>query len=465
MKRAFSRKNMWDCLPAGVKSGIGRTLGFIPQAYLLGKQFRHQLAFAQAADRWPIERSQAYQLEQLRQICSLAYDKTVYYRQAFKNVGFEPGDLKTLSDVKALPLIDKGIVRKHLNELWATDPNAPGIDYVSTGGSSGEPLHFYMSANRSAIEYGYLVSVWQRAGYDLNMKQVVLRGNIVTGSRNGLHHEYDPILRRHYYSNFHTSDEDLARYCEHMRTIGPFYLHVYPSSIDVLARFVQRSKTAVPKNLFGILAGSENVDSESRAFVERTLGVRYFSWYGHSEKLVLAAECEQSTHQHVCPTYGYFELIDDKGQTVSEPGRRGEIVGTGFMNRVMPFIRYRTGDYATYVSDRCELCGRHHPVMTDIDGRSSRGSLLAGDGSYISMVAINIHDDTFDKIANYQFRQSRPGEATLCIVPARPLSHRETQGILDRLNTRLQGQVQLTIEVCQEIEKTHRGKTSRVIQK
>src|SRR5204863_7502123 len=148
----------------------------------------------------------------------------------------------------------------------------------------------------------------------------------VSPDAQGFHHEYDPLLRSHYYSNFHMTDADLRGYLEHIRTLGPCFLHVYPSSVAALAGFVRRTGAEPPANVHGILAGSETGYPTQRRFVEETLRYRYFSWYGLTEKVVLAAECERSTRYHVWPTYGFFELLDAAGHPVTTPGHRGEIV-------------------------------------------------------------------------------------------------------------------------------------------
>ncbi len=38
------------------------------------------------------------------------------------------------------------------------------------------------------------------------------------------------ILRHHYYSSFHLSDENMERYLRHIASIGSCFLHVYPSN-------------------------------------------------------------------------------------------------------------------------------------------------------------------------------------------------------------------------------------------
>jgi phenylacetate-CoA ligase len=463
MHLSLSRKNLWERTPPFLKGLLGQATAIIPMSHLLGARFRAHLAFAQEAQWWSADRAREYQLTRIREICLLAYEKTDYYRETFRQAGFTPGDLKSLEDFSSLPTIDKETIRTHMNSMCAVPDGPSGVDYVATGGSSGEPLRFLAGSDRSAVEFAYLVASWERAGYRLGLPLAVFRGQVVRPRRNGLRHEYDPLLRRHYYSNFHRSAQDIRRYLEHIATLGPCYLLAYPSSVYTLARFLEETEIPAPPNLRGILAGSENVYPSDRMDTESTFGLRFFSWYGHSEKLVLAAECERSADYHVWPTYGYFELLDPDGKAVTTPGERGEIVGTGFINTVMPFIRYRTGDYAVLSGQACKACGREQTLLSRIDGRWPQGDLTAKDGSPISMTAFNVHDDTFEATHGYQFFQSEPGRAVLRVVPARALTDRDREFILSRVNARLQGQVYVTLEVRSELQLTPSGKQLRVV--
>lgn len=465
MKKAFSRKNLWENAPPFVKRTVGAALGLVPQPYLLGKHFRRWWRLVNESQKWPAERLREHQLAQLKTICALAYEKTAFYKRAFAAAGFHPNDLKSPEDLRGLPTIDKSALRDHLEEMCAVAPDSPGMDYVSTGGTSGAPLRFYINAGRSAPEYAHLAAGWFRAGYSFKVPQAVLRGQVVAPDRNGFRHQYDPILRRHYYSNFHTTDEDLRKYLEHVATLGPCFLHVYPSSVAALGRFLERNGLKPPANVRGILAGSENVYPEDRAAAERIFGVRYFTWYGHSEKLVLAAECEHSTDYHVWPTYGYFELLDDTGKPVTTPGQRGEIVGTGFINTVVPFIRYRTGDYATYVGPRCKACGREHPLVNEVRGHRTQEMLVASDRALIGWTALNMHDDTFERVRQFQFYQTRPGLATLRIVPASGFGDEDVERIQRNLNRKLAGRLAFDVQIVDEIRLTAQGKSVFVDQK
>jgi len=464
VKRAFSAKNFWESSPRALRLSVGRVLGLLPPEVWLGRRFRRCVRFALEAQYWLAERAREYQLAMVREIVRLAYERTPFYRRLFRSVGFEPGDLKTLDDLRALPTVDKEVIRSHLDQMLALPASHPGVDFISTGGTSGVPLHFYIGKERSSIEYAYLTVSWQRAGYRLGMPMAVLRGRVVRPERNGFLHDYDPVFRHHFYSNFHMTDENMRRYLAHIRTIGPCFLHMYPSSAATLARFCLRSGVRPPSNIRGIIAESETVYPDQRQVVEQVFGCRYFSCYGHTEKLVLAAECEHSADYHVWPTYGFLELVDAHGRPVTEPGQRGEIVGTGFINRVVPFIRYRTGDYATYVADRCEACGREHVLIRDIAGRSGE-ALIAEDGSEIFLTGLYMHDDTFRNVRQFQFYQDTPGKVVLRLVPGDGFNEDDRGRIGRRLAAKLNGRIEVEIEVTQSIRLSPRGKAIYIDQR
>lgn len=463
--RAVSRKNLWDAAPPLVRRAVGRSLSVLPARVLFGKQFSNYLRFVEQAQWWSADESAAYQLNELRGLCQLAYERTPYYRRAFDEVGFDPRDLTSTDDLLRLPMIDRTELRNHLDEMCTVASDARGVDFVSTGGTEGAPLHFYIGSDRSAIEYAYLVSSWRRVGYDLDVPTAVFRGRVVPEDRRGFRHEYDPILRHHYYSSFHMTDDNMRRYLEHVGRVGPCFLHVYPSTVAILARFIQRERVEPLKNVRGVIAESETVYPQQRRMVEEVFSCRYFSCFGHSEKLVAAAECEHSSDYHVWPTYGYFELIDEQGGRVTESGEWGEIVGTGFINKVVPFIRYRTGDYATYIGDRCRACGREHVILRNIQGHRTQEVLVAADGSLISWTALNMHDATFMRVQRFQFYQDSPGRAVLRIVPANDLGNDDHRRILKNLGRKLDGRIELTIELVDTLSVSPRGKAIYVDQR
>lgn len=464
MKRAWSRKNLWESAPGWLRQGIGAALRAAPASWVLGRAFRRTLAEARASEGWSLQQVVDHQLEKTREICMLAAQRSAYYRESMSAAGLNPAQMRSLEDLRRLPPIDKHTIRRSLRQMCVTPPEGRGVDEVSTGGSSGEPFKFYIGADRSSLEFAYLVAGWERAGFRVGDATAVFRGQVIEAGRNGMRHSYDPLLRRHHYSNFHMSDEPMRAYLNHLSGLGPCFVLAYPSSAFALARFILAGGHPPLRNVRAVFAGSEMTYPGQRERCEQAFGARYFTWYGHSEKLVLAAECERSTDYHVWPGYGYCELLDEAGRPVTEPGASGEIVGTGFINRVMPFIRYRTGDWATYVGPRCEACGRNFPVIRDIQGHRTQEMLVAADGSAISWVALNMHDDTFEGVRQFQFRQERAGQALLKIVADPTFAEADAARVLCNLERKFAGRMKVTIQRVTEIPLTPRGKSVYVDQ-
>ncbi|WP_166371947.1 phenylacetate--CoA ligase family protein [Psychromonas sp. SA13A] len=463
MKKAFSKKNLWAVMPTSLKKLAGFLLSFVPLPYLIGKKFRDTSRLINSADTWSKAEIEQYQLKKLKEQVQVAYKKCAAYKKLYDDAGIDISSLQTLEDFKILPFIDKRFINENINDLLLVDKNSPEVDYITTGGTSGVPLTFYINGGRSQIEYAYLVDGWKKSGFKLGDVKAVLRGR-VTGTKGGVNRSYDSIFREHYYSSFHTSDNDMAEYVKHLQSLKKCFLHVYPSSIYQLARYIKKNNISIT-NVQAILAESENVYPEQRDFVESVFNCRYFSSYGHTEKLIAAGECEYSSNYHVWPTYGYFELIDEQGNVITKQGEVGEIVGTGFINTVMPFIRYKTGDYAEYVADCCDKCNRNHIIIKDIRGHNIQEHLVTNESNMISWSAINMHDDTFDDVLKYQFYQDTPGKAIIKVVVNKGFSDIQKDRIGKNIGQKLDGRVIVKVEIVENIELTERGKSVFVDQR
>lgn len=465
MKRALSKRNLWDKTPGPIKAVVGRVLSAVPLPRILGADFRRWYRLALEADRWNAEQIREYQVVQLRRILTLAYEKTAFYRKSFQNVGFEPSDLKTPEDLRRLPTIDKVTVRENWKEMLTLPLSDPNLDLVSTGGTSGEPMRFYMSSSRHAPEFAHLTACWSRIGYKPGDHVAVLRGRLITQPREGMYYQYDPLLRHHYYSTFHMSPDDLRAYAHHIQKVRPRFLHAYPSSIYALARYMASANMAFPESIRAVLLESEPVFPHQRELVEKRMGLRMFASYGHSEKLIMAAECEKSSAYHVLPTYGYCEVLDgDRAAVVA--GGLGELTGTGFINEAMPLIRYRTADLVTVGSGKCATCGREHQLLESIQGRWGQEFLICRDGqTLISMTSLNLHDDTFDGVARFQFVQDEPGKATLNLVPVTAACDHDPARFQRHFAPKLAHGVDLKIAFVSEIPLTRVGKQPMILQR
>ena len=72
---------------------------------MLGRNFRSTIGFLQSAQWWSASQAREYQLQQLRRICKLAFDRAPYYRARFQACGFDPDKLSHPEDLQRIPLI------------------------------------------------------------------------------------------------------------------------------------------------------------------------------------------------------------------------------------------------------------------------------------------------------------------------------------------------------------------------
>jgi phenylacetate-CoA ligase len=204
------------------------------------------------------------------------------------------------------------------------------------------------------------------------------------------------------------------------------------------------------------LLGSEGCTPVQRELIERAFATRVFSWYGHSERLILGGECEHTSDYHQFPDYGWLEIVDDSGDP-APVGGRGEIVGTGFLNRVMPLIRYRTGDYAMRLDWRC-ACGRSWDRFNDVEGHRKQEMIIGRNGALLSLAALNIHGPQFARVARYQYYQDTPGAFELRIQPDPEFTEHDRRMIADAFGRKVGREIDFVVRVVSDIPLTERGK-------
>ena len=178
-----------------------------------------------------------------------------------------------------------------------------------------------------------------------------------------------------------------------------------------------------------------------------------FDWYGQAERVAAIGTCEHG-HYHLLSDYSHVELLP-------AGDGRCEIVGTGFNNRAMPLIRYRTGDHVWPAPPglRCP-CGRAFPLVEAIDGRRDDAIRLP-DGRTIGRL-----DHVFKGLTGIleaQIRQVRAEAVTVCVVPAPGWGEATRRALLGNLRERLGDGVALAIETVDAIPRGANGKFKGVV--
>ena len=102
---------------------------------------------AMDASQWLApEHIEALQLQRLRALLADVATNVPYYRDLFARLKFDPKSVHQVSDLQALPFLDKATIRAHTDAL--EHQHAQGLARFNTGGSSGEPLIFFIGNER-----------------------------------------------------------------------------------------------------------------------------------------------------------------------------------------------------------------------------------------------------------------------------------------------------------------------------
>lgn len=457
-------KIIYDNTPCFLQNTAKCVYGILPLPIRYGKVFRNTYAFLQESQWWSQQQLEEYQLEQLNRLLHHAYENVPYYRKVFDERGLKPEDIQNFDDLRKLPYLTKEIIQENLPGLIAKNYPRSKLQYVTTGGSTGIPLGFYHEKGISdAKEWAFMLTQWKRVGFKNNDRCIVLRGAVVQSASKGKLWEYDPINKWQILSSYHMTDETLPKYIAKIRKFKPVFIQAYPSAITILARFIKENKIEPFPTIKAILCGSENLYDWQRNLLEEVFQCRVYSWYGHAEQVVLAGECEKSTHYHIFPEYGIVELIGKDGKPVTQENELGEVVATGLNNFACPLIRYRTMDLAVLANTKCG-CGRNYQLLKKVEGRLQE-LIVTGTGRLISMTAINMHSDVFDNVRQFQFYQEKKGEVIFNIVRNEAYTDRDTEYIRRELQKKLGVDVDLIIRFVDHIPRTQSGKYRFLIQK
>jgi phenylacetate-CoA ligase len=441
-------KNLYQKSPNWLRQFVS----VIPFNYRLGKTYRRTLHFLRESDNWNQDQYREYQKSQLAMLLEHAITTVPYYQRYRRLLGRDPFEM--LRDIEP---VAKQQMQENLDQFVMPKSLRPKWHITHTGGSSGVPLTIFLDNDVVEKEWAFMIAQWSRIDYQPGDKRVTFRDSDLLRDRS-IPIISNPVYNEALCSPFQLSDDSLDKYVKLLRSMRPKFLRGYPSVLTVLAHFVEDNRITDLPPLAALLCASEGVTSAQRLYLERVFRTRLYSWYGMSEKVVLAGECEQSNNYHCFPQYGITEVVDSSGNVSSQAGSSGEIVGTGFLNHVMPFIRYRLDDHTSIIDDHCSVCGRQHQLLAAVRGHHTQEDIVGKSGSRISLMAINLHDDTFNGVRQFQFHQKEPGRVNLYLRVGMGFDEERRQLILKTLTRKTGDDIDYQVQIVDHIEQTGLGK-------
>jgi phenylacetate-CoA ligase len=365
--------------------------------------------------------------------------------------------LADISELAQVPAMTKTDVRLAGRALVSTAFDADHLETIHTGGTTGTPLTIYCDRPTLQRNYAFFSRFQESAGVTAHPRVATFAGRAILPPQQ----TRAPFWRHNFAGNallcssYHLSGDTIPQYVEALANFRPSLIDSYPSSLEAIARYVRDHgiTTIRPR---AVITSSETLGAEVRSVIEEAFACPVFDHYGAAEMTAFITQCSHGAY-HCNTDYGVVELLHE-GRPVA-PGEMGEIIATGFVNPVMPFVRYATGDLAVRGTTDCP-CGRGFPVLTRLVGRMD-DVLITPEGWLIGRL-----DPIFKVVSSLtetRIVQDALDHVRVEWVADVSLTTTESDALVEQLRNRLGPSMRIDLARVSRIERTSAGKFRSVV--
>jgi phenylacetate-CoA ligase len=453
-------QTFYDRLPIPLQELAISAVGWRSYRVRFGAPFRSALRELQQTDGLGADAMRADQERRLREMVRWAAATVPYYRDLFRREGIDPGSIRGIDDLPRIPFLDKETVRARARELRSEAIPDREVLRGHSSGTTGTALELFHS--REALGWEYAV-VWRQRGWfgvNLGEKFACFAGRtIVPGQQTTPPFwRLDRARGRMLFSLYHMTPQNLESYAAELARPGYHFWQGYPSSIGLISEhLIDRGIDLGVAAPAGVFTSSETLlDFHRERIARATAGAPIADRYGNAEFSVSVLQCPEGSY-HVDTEFGVVE-IDPHEE--AEDWVRGEIVSTGFANRAMPLLRYRTGDVATLRKRGSCPCGRTRPMLERIDGRIE-DYVITPDGRRVGRMD-HIFKDALE-VKEAQIFQPSTRRIVVRIVPRPGFGPRAQQALEREFRARLGNEIEIVYERTDAIPRLPNGKFRAVV--
>ena len=402
---------------------------------------------------------ESLQLQRLQRLLLHAYQHVSYYRNLFDSINFDCENIKSLDALTQLPFLTKAIIRENSDALKSEVPDS--LVRFNTGGSSGEPLIFYIGNERVSHDVAAKWRATRWWGVDIGDPELVLWGSpIELGAQDRVRVMRDKLLRTSLLPAFEMSEQKLQGFIDDIQRLRPKMLFGYPSAFARIAQYAkQNSINMQSAGVKVVFVTSEYLYPEQREIIEDSFGCPVANGYGGRDAGFIAHQCP-SGNMHITAEDIIVEIIGSNSHPVAH-GESGEIVVTHLATRGYPFIRYKTGDIGVLSDKTCE-CGRGLPLLQEIQGRTT-DFVISQDGNVMHGLALIYVLREIESIKEFKIIQESREATRLLLIVDENFQDTEQQNIIAGFKARLGQGVSITIDLVDNIPAEKSGKFRYVV--
>jgi phenylacetate-CoA ligase len=376
-------QNIYNHSPVAIQNAFVALKGYLLFRERYTGKYRTFLEELLAHEKRDDDWIRNYQYRTLMELLEYVSTHVPYYRSVFQKRELSTKDFLSIHDLKKLPILTKETLRKNSTRFLPDTLSKRKLRTIRTSGTTGKPLTIHTNAEARQRNYAFFSRFTRWTGCDERAKKATFGANLVVPQhqKKPPFWRYDAYQKNLLFSSFHLSEQNLEYYADKLLEYQPELIDAYPSCLFVVSRYLKKHGI-VELRPRAIITSSEVLQDEWRRAIEDAFGCRIFDQYGCVEMCVFVGQCEAGRY-HINPDYGIVEIVKN-GENLP-PGETGDIVCTGFVNRIMPLIRYNTGDVGSLSPEKCS-CGRIFPLMNRIEGRRDE-FIVTRDNRHISRLA------------------------------------------------------------------------------
>lgn len=347
------------------------------------------------------EEIRSFQEARLHEAIDYAYTNSAFYRELFDSCKIRPADIRTIEDLRRLPVTTKQDLQLRNKDFLCVDTSQI-VDYVTTSGTLGEPVVFALTENDL-----------DRLGYN-ELSSFTMAGC----SRNDIMQLMTTIDRRFmaglaYWLGARALGMGVIRVgngipelqWNTINSIHPTVCMCVPSFLMKLIAFAEENgidyRSCSLRKAICIGEALRQPDGNLTTLGSRIHGkwpeLELYSTYASTEMQASFTECSCHCGNHVPADLIIVEFLDDEGNPVAE-GESGEVTITTLGVEGMPLVRFRTGDICIHYDSPC-ACGRNSTRLSSVIGR--KGQMIKFKGTTLYPPALFDILDNIPEVKSY----------------------------------------------------------------
>ena len=406
---------------------------------------------------------QKLQEKKLQELVNYVSRHSPFYKELFATNNIDPAEIKTLTDLKKIPVTNKEHLQQRNDDFLCVSSNKI-IEYSSTSGTLGSPVTIALTeGDLNRLAYNEYLSFTCADGTTDDIYQLMLT----------LDRQF--MAGMAYYSGLRKMGAGIIRLgpgvpslqWETILRLKPTAIVAVPSFIIKLIQFAQQhnidiNQTSVKKAIC-IGENIRNTDFSLSILGKKIIeawDIKLYSTYASTEMQTAFTECGEFKGGHSQPELIILEMLDENDQPVAA-GQAGEVTITTLGVEGMPLLRYKTGDICLHFDEPC-ACGRTSKRLSSVVGRKKQMIKYKGTTLYPPALfdMLNEMEDVLDFVAEVYSNEMGTDEVLINILPV-TLTEECDRKIRANLQARLRVSPHVKYITAEEIQKMQIPETGR----